>query len=91
MIWLQSSGSVVSASVVEPTTSAKIAVTGLRSPVSFEARIFRASGSGVEAAMRSKRDASEGVSAIPLGIVSRLGARHSLFLFLLAEPDLGAG
>ena len=46
MIAVQSSGSIVSASEVEPTTSANSAVTGLRSPVSRGARIFSTSGSG---------------------------------------------
>ena len=46
---VQSSGSICSASLVEPTTSTKSAVTGLRSPVSRAARIFVMSGVGAAA------------------------------------------
>src|SRR6188472_3627510 len=43
---VQSSGSIVSARAVEPTTSENSAVTGLRSPVSLAARIMSMSGAG---------------------------------------------
>src|SRR5918995_3739101 len=49
---VQSSGSICSASVVDPTTSAKRAVTGLRSPVSRAARILVTSGVGPAASKR---------------------------------------
>src|ERR1051325_6875901 len=52
MIWLQSSGSIRSASVVDPTTSVNMAVTGFRSPVSRLAPIFRAGWISVMGAVR---------------------------------------
>src|SRR4051812_2675662 len=55
MSCVQSSGSIPSASVVEPTMSAKSAVTGLRSPVSLAARIFSTRGAGAAAEIRAWR------------------------------------
>src|SRR6185436_8749547 len=52
IIAVQSSGSICSAIEVEPTTSAKSAVTGLRSPVRRAVRILVISGAGAAAATR---------------------------------------
>src|SRR4051812_35447920 len=59
MSCVQSSGSIDSASVVEPTMSAKSAVTGLRSPVSLALRILSTSGAGAAAANRDWRASAD--------------------------------
>ncbi len=48
-------GSICSASMVDPTTSANSAVTGFRSPVSLAARIFSTRGAGVRRGRRAAR------------------------------------
>src|SRR3990170_1771334 len=63
IIAVQSSGSIRSASAVEPTTSANTAVTGLRSPVSLAARIFSMSGDGAAADKRAWRASSVSVGS----------------------------
>src|SRR5690242_2111848 len=60
IIAVQSSGSICSAIEVEPTTSAKRAVTGLRSPVRRALRILVISGAGAAAATRLWMTASVG-------------------------------
>src|SRR5215210_5020757 len=57
----QSSGSICSASEVEPTTSANTAVTGLRSPDSLAAHILSTSGAGAAAASAAWRVSSDSV------------------------------
>src|SRR5262245_11468823 len=64
IIAVQSSGSICSARVVEPTTSAKRAVTGLRSPVRRAVRILVIRGAGAAAATRVWVAASAVVASV---------------------------
>jgi hypothetical protein len=57
---IHSSGSIVSASAVEPTTSANSAVTGFRSPVTGAARSFSRRGGGAADVSRRSRSSVEG-------------------------------
>src|ERR671915_583390 len=73
----QSSGSIDSRYVVEPTTSANRAVTGLRSPVILAARIFATRGAGAVAARRVRRstsDSSRGAIGLPQLMQKRASA-----------------
>src|SRR5579859_5620307 len=86
MIAVQSSASICSAREVEPTTSAKSAVTTLRSPARRAARIFAASGAGAAAARRVRRASSVGVlptlTAWPQLIQNRAPAGNSVLQLL---------
>jgi hypothetical protein len=61
MMAVHSSGSMRSASIVEPTTSTNSTVTNLRSPDKCAARIFSARGAGVAAAICVRRCCSTAV------------------------------
>ena len=63
MMPVHSSASIDSAREVDPTTSAKSAVTGLRSPVRRGACIFLTRGWGAAACSRAWRGSSSGVAA----------------------------
>jgi hypothetical protein len=64
IIAVQSSGSICSARLVEPTTSAKRAVTGFRSPVRRAVRILVIRGTGAAAATREWIAASSLVASV---------------------------
>src|SRR5919109_178623 len=93
MIAAQSSGSIRSARLVEPTTSAKSAVTGLRSPLTRAARSLAATGGGAAAVRRAWRSTSSWLASVVccIGLIVRRASKIGCLAPLGRTPRCAEG